>query len=202
MDNYEVSRDRAQAFFLSFDQEMIIRTWNLKHDENCMYVDFVGRSYAVCRKTGAVVRLFDGKQAGFAEVLSIFDLLCHPGEHKRLSGNFAPVNSLKGSPPAGGVNTNFHQDTARRFDRDPEGLRRACLALGGVAVDMADVGFQFPLFADITVLLKFYHSDEDFPASITLLWDANTLQFIYYETVFYIAGFLLGSIQQIMDQQQ
>jgi hypothetical protein len=47
-------------------------------------------------------------------------------------------------------------------------------------------------------MLKFYHSDEDFPAGLTFLWDENTLQFIHYETVFYIAGFLARTILKMM----
>jgi hypothetical protein len=57
-----------------------------------------------------------------------------------------------------------------------------------------EVEFSFPVFDELTVRLKFYHADEDFPASLVLLWEENTLQYIYYETVFYIAGFLLRSI--------
>ena len=72
----------------------------------------------------------------------------------------------------------------------------ACEALGGIPVKMGDIGYQFPVFGPLSVILKFYHSDEDFPASCTLLWDANTLQFLFYETTFYIAGFLLKSIAE------
>ena len=48
--------------------------------------------------------------------------------------------------------------------------------------------------------MKFYHSDEEFPASITLLWDENTLQYMYYETVFYVAGFLIHEICKEMEK--
>lgn len=198
MDNYQISRDRAQSYFLGFDQDAIIRTWGLKHNENRLYVDFLGRPYSICRQTGGVIRLWDGSQAGFEEVLSIFDLLCHTGECKCLSGRFAPVNSLKGRPVTVAVETDFYNDTAEKFDRNPEGFRQACLALGGKELPIGDMGFQFPVFGDMSVILKFYHSDEDFPASLTLLWDENTLQFLFYETVFYIAGFLLKSIGKKM----
>ena len=198
MDNYQISRDRAQSYFLGFDQDDIIRTWGLKHDEKLLYVDFLGRPYSICRQTGTVMRLWDGTQAGFEEVLSIFDMLCHAGECKYLSGRFAPVNSLKGRPVAAGVETEFYKDIAAKLDQDPEAFRQACLALGGREISMGDIGFQFPVFGELSVILKFYHSDEDFPASITLLWDENTLQFVFYETVFYIAGCLLSAIAKKM----
>jgi len=54
----------------------------------------------------------------------------------------------------------------------------------------------------MSLILKFCHSDEDFPASITLLWDENTLQLVFYENVFSIAGFFLKTISKIMEEQQ
>lgn len=194
MDNYEIATQRAQAYFLKFDQSSVIRRWSLEHDDRFLYTDFLGRRYAVDRADGSVTRCFDGKAAGHPEVLSIFDLLCHQSGQAVVSGSFAPVNSLRGAPKAGGVGTDFYGKTAQRFDRDPAGLHRACRALGGVPQDMGDIGYRFPVFDGLQVILKFYHSDEDFPAGITLLWDMNTLQFIHYETVFYIAGFLLSTI--------
>lgn len=200
MNNYELSRDRAQAYFLGFDQQVIINTWHLKADEQWLYVDFLNRPYRICRSTGSVFRNWDDTAAGFEEVLSIFDLLCHEGDHKCISGNFAPVNSLKSRPRAIGVGTSFHEKTAAVFDKDPDSFADACLSLGGKPIFMGDMGFRFSVFGPLDVIVKFYHADEDFPASVTLLWDDETLQFLYYETVFYIAGFLLHSISETMKQ--
>ena len=71
--------------------------------------------------------------------------------------------------------------------------------MGGTAIPLGDLGFSFPVFEELSVRLKFYGSDEDFPASVVLLWDENMLQYVYYETVFYIAGFLLRRILEQMD---
>lgn len=201
MDNYEIARDRAQAYFLQFDQEEIIRRWNLKHNGEYLYVNFLGRKYAVCRHTGQITRLFDGKQAGFSEVLSIFDLLCHKENDLFLTGQFAPVNSLRGRPIAIGVETSFYEKTAKWIEQDLPAFKAACNALGGTSVSMGDIGFLLPIFGEMRVILKFYTSDEEFPPSITFLWDENTLSFMYYETVFYVAGFILESICEIMMQE-
>lgn len=198
MDNYQIARDRAQAYFLNFDQAVLISRWDLRHDASFLYVHFLGREYAVDRSNGSITRLFDGTQAGFSEVLSIFDLLCHQGKDMFLTGRYAPVNSLDQAPKTGGVGTDFHGKLAAVFDRDLPGLHAACRALGGRQVDMGDVGYAFKLFDVMEVILKFYRADEDFPATITLLWDENMLHFIHYETVFYIAGFLLQSIEMQM----
>lgn len=200
MDNYTISRDRAQAYFLNFDQAVCIARWDLAHDERWLYAAFLGRPYRICRATGAVYRCEDGREAGFSEVLSIFDFLCHDSPVRQLTGVWAPVNSLKGLTATAGVATDFHSATAAFFDRDEEAFRAACRSLGATEVAMGDIGFCFPIFGDFRAILKFYRSDEEFPASATLLWDENALQFIYYETVFYVAGYLLQAIRETMQQ--
>ena len=200
MNNYELSRDRAQLYFLGFDQDAIIRAWGLTADAEWMYVDFFGRTYRVCRKDGRIFRCWDDSQADFSEVLSIFDLLCHECREKFISGSYAPVNSLKNRPRAQGVGSVFDTRFAGIFDRDPERFRQVCEAFGGVPVPMGDLGFRFPVFGPLHVILKFYRRDEDFPASVTLLWDDEALRYVYYETVFYMAGFLLESLSQAMTE--
>lgn len=199
MDNYERSKERAQQYFLRFDQDSLVRKWKLRQDEKNLYVVFFRKEYALCRTTGAVTRTEDGTPAGYEEALSIFDLLCHEGIG-RISGRIAPVNSLKGSPKMGGVGTDFYVTQAVRFDKEPQLFRKACLALGGQEIPAGDVGFRFSVFRNLCVTLKFYHGDEDFPPSVTLLWDENMLSFVYYETVFYIGGILLKQLGQKMDQ--
>jgi hypothetical protein len=196
MDNYEIARDRAQAYFLNFDQKSIIRRWDLQYDSEYLYVTFVGRPYKVSRNSGRIDRMFDGRQAGFSEVMSIFDLLCHKSDDQFLIRRFAPVNSLRGCPVSVGVDVEYGGKIAILFDRNPAALSDVCLALGGKTVDLGDIGFALPLFGPMEVILKFYHGDDEFPPSITFLWDENTLNFVYYETVFYIAGFLMNTISE------
>lgn len=200
MDNYTKSRDRAQRYFLGFDQEALVRRWPLRRDARYLFVDFLGQPYRICRSSGQVCRLPEEVPAGHDEVLSIFDLLCHEGHPKEISGRLAPVNSLKGNA-AVGVGTDFYGKFAAAIDRRPEAFRQACLACGGQSVDMGDMGYRFAVFADLPVVLKFYRSDEDFPASLTLLWEENMLQFVFYETVFYIAGALLRRLEAEMERR-
>lgn len=202
MDNYILSRNRAQKYFLNFDQEKIIHDWNLKYDHDYLYVDFLIYPYRIHRQTGAVEKSYDNFQtiweANFNEVLSIFDLLCHEGNNKKLSGIWAGINNLKGRPNAIGVGTDFHSEISKIFDSDIPNFKKACESLGGIAVPFGDIGYKIPIFGDFSIILKFYYSDDEFPAQTTILWDENTLAFIFYETAFYIAGFVLNKIAEIM----
>lgn len=196
-DNYGIARDRAQQLFSGYDHQDIANRWKLKLDRQFLYVQLLGKPYRIRRSDGQVIRALSGEQAEFQEVLTLFDLLTHPGE-KTLSGCYAPVNSLKGRPAAAGVATDFFSASAKHFDADPERFCRACEALGGEAVEMGDIGFCFSLFAELKMIVKLYRGDEEFPPSLTVLWDENTLSYLLYETVFYAQGLLLQSIAQNM----
>ncbi len=194
MDNYETAKKQAQRHFLTLDQERLLQSCPFPCDAEEISVEFLGCAYRLCRKTGKIVSCETGKEAGFEETLSIFDFLCHGGAQKKLSGLWAPVNSLKGRPKTLAALGGFYGELSKVFDRDPAAFRRACEKLGGEAVAMGDVGYKFFVFPGFPVILKFYASDEDFPAQTLLLWDENTLEYLYYETTFYIAGHLLKKI--------
>lgn len=200
--NYFIQRDAAKKYFLKFDQEEIIKKWDLSFDRIYLYVTFVNEEYRIHRNTGTVEKGFresEGlREAGFEEVLSVFDLLCHGNRENGLSGEWAPVNSLKGRPPTAGVPEQNSGKYADLFDREPERFKAACEKLGGRPVDMGDVGYEFPVFADLKVRLKMYHADEEFPAQAILLWDMNTLEYMYYETVFYVKNWLIEKISVLM----
>lgn len=202
MDNYILSRNRAQKYFLNFDQEKLIREMDLPYDENYLYVNFVTFPYRINRLTGVVEKSIDQfqtvREANYNEVLSIFDLLCHDGKNKTLSGVWAGVNNLKGRPNTIGVGTDFHAEISRVFDADIPAFKKACEALGGIAVPFGDIGYKIPIFRDFSIIIKFYYSDDEFPAQTTVLWDEHTLEFVYYETAFYIAGFVLHEIAGLM----
>ena len=198
MDNYEIAKWQAQKYFLSLPQDELLAHCPFPFNESHIFVTFLGNFYCISRQTGQVLRkegsFLGPGEAGFAETLSIFDFLCHEGEKRQLAGRWAPVDSLKGRPVGLAPMPDFHKNASRRFHNAPDDLRRACEALGGKVVSMGDISYKIPVFPGFFVILKFYFADEDFPAQTLLLWDENTLDFLRYETTFYIAGQLLQQL--------
>ena len=45
------------------------------------------------------------------------------------------------------------------------------------------------------VLLQFWQADEEFPPKLVLLWDQNTIEFMHFETTFYLQGDLLERLK-------
>ena len=62
--------------------------------------------------------------------------------------------------------------------------------MGAVSEKMGDIGYSVHIFPDLPMCLKFYFGDEEFRPELILLWDRNSLQFLRYETLYYIAGCL------------
>ena len=86
----------------------------------------------------------------------------------------------------------------RAIDRAPDAFRRACERLGGTEAPGGDICYDLDLFPDLPVQLRFWHADEDFPPSLDLLWDRNTLQFLRYETTWFAAGVLRRRLREEM----
>lgn len=201
--NYEIRKKEAQKYFLRYDQQALINKLKLDHDSEYLYVGFIGKQYRIHRKNGKVERSGDGfvsvSEAGFEEVLSIFDLMCHGKEEPQPSGEWALVNSLPGTPRAVGVSTEMWQEYASYFSKNIEKFKEACHRLGGIPAELGDVGFQIPIFGKLSVALKFYAADEEFPAQLLILWDRKSMDYLYYETAFYIMGYLMECIKNNME---
>lgn len=203
-DNYEVMKERMQGKFLEYDQAAMIRKFGLRHDGQYLYLPFAGREYRISRSTGGVSWSEDGfrseSPANYSEAMSIYDVLCCAREDCCLAGSFVTSRSLsgvfQGSDPGGGL---FGQACAA-IDRETDCFRRACESLGAAAVAGGDAAYRFWVFPFLPMVLRFWNSDEEFPASLDLLWDANVLDFIRFETTWFVAGHVLARVQERMAQ--
>lgn len=201
--NYETTLENMQVRFLSYDQGRMIDQFGLHHDGQYLYLSFVGRDYRISRGDGKAEWSGDGfvhsVPAGFNEAMSIYDVLCCSKDRCRLSGQFCTVNRLKGVIQSCRVGDGLLQSTARLFDGKSGRLDRACAALGGQRESMGDVAYRLDIFPFLPVILRFWESDEDFPPELTFLWDENTLDFVHYETTYYIRGHLIGRLLELME---
>ncbi len=201
--NYDKARDAMSTEFLRYDQERMIRRFSLDHDEDYIYVTFLSRRYRISRSDGRVECLAGPDApflAGYNEAMTIYDVLCCSREDCRPAHEFVSVSSLSsvmGGSLSGG--RDFFQRDAELFDGRVDELRRACLKLSGRELSGGDTAFEFELFPSLSVELRFWSSDDEFPASLRLLADANILDFMHYETLMFALSHLLGLIEKELD---
>lgn len=194
-DNYRIQLKQAKKYFLRYDQPGLIRKLGLPSDEDYLYTRLFGSEYRICRQTGDCSR-----RAGktwvdantHSEVMTLLDLICDSREDRHLSHRWKDMVSF---------GQLFHrglQETdpwALRFDRNPEGLRQGCLALGAEPFPNGDVAYIIEVFDGLKLVVQLWHSEEEFPPSLRLLWDENALMYLKYETMYFAKALLLHRLE-------
>lgn len=198
--NYLLQARSAKQRFLSYDQQKLIQKFRLEWDETFLYTTLLGRKYRICRQTGDMDCLTDGGWAdgnSYEEVMTLLDLLCDSRDDRFIAGRWKSMESF---------GLMFHQNLLQderdplteRFDREPEALRKAGLAIGGKPQAGADIAFVFEVFDGLPIVLQFWHGDEEFAPRIRWLWDENARMYIRYETMYFAVGLLRRRILERM----
>lgn len=201
--NYHYTLEQAQQLFLCYDQSAIIKKLRLDHDDAYLYVPLLGQTYRIERKTGRMEWLdYEGlpHPADFNDGMSIYDILCYSKPDARLSGQFALISNITNTFHSSGLGSTFFQSYAPYFAENAALLEKACIALGGVKDPLGDVSYRLDVFPFLPILVRSWAADEDFPPSLQLLWDTNTLQFLHYETTYYLAEHLLDRLKALMEE--
>lgn len=195
--NYALAAENAKKIFLSYDQPALIQKLALSFDDAYLYTSFLGAPYRIERLTGNLERQKDGVWVdgnSFDEVLSICDLVCDSKEIRTPSGIFKPTAEF---------GRNFHQNLTESRDplaefaqKSPSAFRARLLALGGRETKGADLAFVLPVFDTLDMAVHFWFGDEEFAPSLRILWDANALQYIRYETMYYVIDCLRARLEE------
>lgn len=203
-DNYHLQAQQAKQWFLRYDQQKLIDKLKLKFDETYLYAEMLCQPYRIHRATGHLERRKDGQWVdanSHGEVMTLLDLICDSREGRYLTCRWKQMQ---------GFGLMFHQNLledkknlwAERFQKDPEALRRACLALGGTPLPQGDVAYSVELFDGLCIGLQFWEGDEEFAPRLRYLWDENALLYIKYETMYFAVQLLLERIWEKMEQQR
>ena len=195
--NYDLQADLARKLFLTYDQTGLIRKYDLRSDDRWIYMDYLNIPSRIGRADGRIWQRRGDQWVecrDFSTVMTVYDLLCHHrGEQApKCTGQWCAVGHfvVTGVTDTGA----FTKKYAARFDGRLEEVKAACAALGGVAhksVAGADITCIFPVTPWFPVMLQFWASDEEFPAALKLLWDRASMDFLHFETTFYLQGDLL-----------
>ena len=194
MNNYEKMLSDACRRFTTYGMALLARRPGVEDLGEVLRTCFLGETVLLRKKNGQIT--VGGRMADFGETLSILDWLCDGKPDAKAAKVYCTVGSLPGVYVGGSGLTISGGTLAKRIDAAPRQFCAACEAMGGREVALGDLGFEIPVFPGLSAQLKFYHGDEEFPPQLTFLWDQNILQFVRYETVYYIAGCLSMRLQK------
>lgn len=195
--NYDRMEQQSRELFLQHDQGAILRRWDLRSDDEFIYLTLFSDPMKLRRDAAVLSPDGDGypMKSTVNESMILFDLLTRSEERPRAAGRWTSISGLGGIIGSGHDRTLSHEPEAARFAGQTERLRAACLRLGGVPTGKADVGFAIPVFEDFAILFQFWDADDEFPAQIKFHFDENALRFMHYETLWYVMMCVMDRIR-------
>ena len=201
--NYEIMRNQMRREFVKYDQDRMISKFSLRNDESYIYIAFLFREYRIDRITGVVEWSEDGFstsiEADYNESMTIYDALCYSKDDCCLSGNYCPVNMLKGTVKSSNVGSNMFQKSADGFNGKLKELETVC-GIWGEKLDLnGDVAAKLYPFSFLPVIIQYWEADDEFPANLKFMFDENILDYMHFETIFFMMGHIVKRIQDMME---
>lgn len=199
--NYLLQAAQAKRYFLTYDQDALIRKLHLPCDEDFLYPVLFSRRYRLSRKTGNLEWEEKGSWRDantFEEVMTLLDFVCDSREDRFVSGRFKNMADFGRA---------FHQNlleerdpNAELFQSRAEDFRNACVALGGKPLPTGDIAYSIEVFDGLPLLVQLWFGDEEFSASLRFLWDENALMYLKYETMYFARNLLLERLKAEMEE--
>lgn len=196
MNNYEIMLNAARLHFLEYDPLALTGKPGVTDGGEYISTCFLGQQVQINKSDGSI--FLDGRPADFSQGLSLYDWLCDGSPDAAAAGEYCTVGSLPGVLVSGNGLVMSADALAEKIHAFPARFHAACARLDAQPIAMGDIGCCIPIFPGVSVCLKFYFGDEEFPPQLTFLWDKNILQFVRYETVYYIAGCLEKRLRDLI----
>lgn len=156
------------------------------------YVDIMG--YRVDFETGETIDLLTNTKIDTSRVIP--HLYYHTkSQDKGIANEWVKYNALSGS---WACRYSFDEKDvnilADAFEKDKEKVFEALKKFGAEEADYGDAAFVVPFLPMIKVLLVFEAADEEFPASVRLLYDKNSIYYMPHEQLGDISWFLASRV--------
>lgn len=200
--NYEIMRNQMRGEFIKYDQERMIKKFSLRNDDSYIYIEFMRREYRIERKTGVVEWSEDNfstsTEADYNEAMTIYDVLCYSKDGCSLSGKYCPVNRLRGTVQSSGVESNMFQKAADEFNGKLRELETVCNIFGEKSEFTGDMVAKLYPFTFLPVIIQYWEADEEFSANLKFMFDENILDYMHFETIFFMMSHIIKRIQEMM----
>lgn len=197
-DNYELTCEKWRKLFLEMNHEELVKRFQLKSDENAVYIVYYGQEYRIDRINGMITLTLEPEQKlSFNTVISIYNLFYYAKPDAKVRGEFVPFRQVKRAAPFDpAFQRTILKPLARTFEGRAELMVKACLTLEGSPVRQGDVGYVIHAFACMPLTVIFWDGDEEFDAQANILFDADITDFIHEETVVCIASDLVRRLAE------
>lgn len=184
--------DKSSAFWNwdNFGEEIAKLKKVLKLNEPS--IDILGLH--VDLETGKTTDTFTGKEVSTSKVIPHLYYYTK-AKDKGVAGEWSKYNALQGS---WACRYSFDEEDVKAlttvFEEKKDKLFEVLERLGGKRVDHGDAAFELEFMPKVKVLLIFEEADEEFPASVRLLYDKNSIYYQPHEMLGNISWFLASRV--------
>lgn len=201
--SYEQGRQKAALLFLSQEPKKIIASKQFPHDETHVYSRLLDRTYRIDLDSGRSEYQENESwfYSDYYSAMILYDLIGYSDASCGAAYSYTALQNLSTVFNAHSyAGERMFDPVVRSIATAPDRFRNACMSLGGTEDSKGDISYVIPcLFyhGTLSVILRFYAEDEEFPPQLTVLFDKNTLQYMHYETAWYLAAHLLKRISDL-----
>jgi hypothetical protein len=146
-------------------------------------VPFLNVEYEIDPERNTIVVPSGLDNPGFQTGLVLINYLLHASDHG-ITGRMVTFRELNGGNLFfRGPHALSTQPVIERFGRDSGLLMSKAEAIGATAIKNGDVAFRLPALPKILIAYTLYRADEEFPAELTITFDANTDRHLPLDTI-------------------
>lgn len=201
--NYDIQAEKCKLEFTKMNHEKIAEKFKLYFDDDYLYIYFLNQKYRLNKGNGNIEKTDDevnylpGK---FNEIMTILDVFAYSKNELKLSGKWINVTNLKGVIRTGSIvsHIDLFASRAKNFSGKINALIKVCEKLNGRKINQGDVGYIIDIFEFLPIMFIFYEEDSEFPAECKFLWDENILDYMHYETTFYIVNHIFDRLEELI----
>ena len=64
------------------------------------------------------------------------------------------------------------------------------------------MSFRLGIFPFLPAVFQFWYSDEEFPAMLKFMWDENILDYVHYETIYFMMSHVIKRLEEEIEDNK
>lgn len=181
--NYEKVFEVFRSYFLESDQEKAAEKLDLKIDRDYCYVPFFHEICKINRKNGMICKE-NGEKVSVTDRLSILHHLHYYQDTAIQSSQKVPFRQIREASVFEKAYIKSSVEPLKKaFAGSPEKLVESGLLIGGKKESYGDASITLQAFPKISLTYIFWDGDEEFPASVNILFDDQIAKWTHPESV-------------------
>ena len=146
-------------------------------------ITYCRRSYEVNLSSGDITPADGRNTVPFFDAMFIYHLFWFSKKNPVAAREYIPFKDI---PTTGVFDAAFKRSVkplADRFNGRIDAFCKACESLGAKKLPYGDAGYAVQVWKDLYLQIIIWDGDDEFPASVTILFDKNIADFTHPETV-------------------